>query len=127
MKKILILFTLLISATIVASAQSVPAEFKFDKESHNFGKVALGTPVSVDFVFTNTGDVPLQISKVESSCGCTVSEYTKTPVKKGGKGLVKVTFNPAGAALPFSKIVTINSNAKTSTKVLYIKGETVAK
>lgn len=127
MKKILLLFTLLTSATFIANAQSKPAEFKFEKESHNFGKVTLGTPVSVDFVFTNVGDVPLQISKVESSCGCTASDYTKTPVKKGEKGYVKVTFDPAGAPLPFSKIVTINSNAKTSTKVLYIKGETVAK
>jgi hypothetical protein len=127
MKKILILFTLLVGATFLANAQSAPAEFKFEKESHNFGKVVLGTPVSVDFVFTNTGDLPLIISKVETSCGCTVSKHTETPVAKGQKGFITVTFNPAGAALPFSKIVTINSNAKTSTKVLYIKGETVAK
>jgi hypothetical protein len=127
MKKILILFTLLVGATFLANAQSAPAEFKFEKESHNFGKVVLGTPVSVDFVFTNTGDLPLIISKVETSCGCTVSKHTETPVAKGQKGFIRVTFNPAGAALPFSKIVTISSNAKTSTKVLYIKGETVAK
>jgi hypothetical protein len=127
MKKILILFTLLVGATFIANAQSAPAEFKFEKESHNFGKVVLGTPVSVDFVFTNTGDVPLKIAKVETSCGCTVSKHTETPVAKGQKGFITVTFSPAGAALPFSKIVTINSNAKTSTKVLYIKGETVAK
>jgi len=127
MKKLLVLFTLLMSATFFANAQSAPAEFKFDKESHNFGKVVLGTPVSVDFVYTNTGDVPLLITKVESSCGCTVSKHTETPVKKGEKGFVRVTFNPAGSPLPFSKIVTISSNAKTSTKVLYIKGETVAK
>jgi hypothetical protein len=100
---------------------------RYYEESHNFGKVVLGTPVSVNFKFTNTGDQPLIISGVESSCGCTVPEYTKTPVKKGETGIIKVTFNPAGAALPFSKIVTITSNAKTSTKVLYIKGETVAK
>jgi hypothetical protein len=127
MKKLLILFTLILGTTIAVHAQNLPAEFKFDKESHNFGKVVLGTPVSVNFKFTNTGDQPLIISGVESSCGCTVPEYTKTPVKKGETGIIKVTFNPAGAALPFSKIVTITSNAKTSTKVLYIKGETVAK
>lgn len=127
MKKLLILFTLILGTTIAVQAQNLPAEFKFDKESHNFGKVVLGTPVSVDFKFTNIGDQPIIISGVESSCGCTVPEYTKTPVKKGETGIVKVTFNPAGAALPFSKIVTITSNAKTTTKVLYIKGETVAK
>jgi hypothetical protein len=127
MKKLILLFTLILGTTIAVHAQSLPAEFKFEKESHNFGKVVLGKPVSVDFKFTNVGDEPLIISKVETSCGCTVPEYTQTPVKKGETGVVKVTFSPAGAALPFSKIVTITSNAKTSTKVLYIKGETVAK
>lgn len=127
MKRLILLFTLFLGATVAVNAQSKTAEFKFDKESHNFGKVVLGTPVSVDFKFTNVGDQPLIISKVETSCGCTVPEYTQTPVKKGGSGLIKVTFNPAGAPLPFSKIVTITSNAKTTTKVLYIKGETVAK
>jgi hypothetical protein len=127
MKKLILLFTLFLGATVAVNAQSKTAEFKFDKESHNFGKVVLGTPVSVDFKFTNVGDEPLIISKVETSCGCTVPEYTQTPVKKGGSGIIKVTFNPAGAALPFSKIVTVTSNAKTTTKVLYIKGETVAK
>jgi hypothetical protein len=127
MKKLILLFTLFLGATVAVNAQSKTAEFKFDKESHNFGRVVLGTPVSVDFKFTNVGDEPLIISKVETSCGCTVPQYTQTPVKKGEAGLIKVTFNPAGAPLPFSKIVTITSNAKTTTKVLYIKGETVAK
>jgi hypothetical protein len=127
MKKLILLFTLILGATIAVHAQSVPADFKFDKESYNFGKVVIGKPVSVVFKFTNVGDEPLIISKVETSCGCTVSEHTETPVKKGESGIVKVTYSPSGVPLPFSKIVTITSNAKTSTKVLYIKGETVAK
>jgi len=127
MKKLILLFTLVLGTTIAVHAQNQPAEFKFEKELHNFGKVVIGKPVTVDFKFTNVGDQPLIVSKVESSCGCTVPEYTQTPVKKGETGLIKVTFNPAGAPLPFSKIVTVSSNAKTSTKVLYIKGETVAK
>jgi len=127
MKKLILLFTLFVGTAIAVHAQNKPAEFKFEKELHNFGKVVIGKPVTVDFKFTNVGDQPLIVSKVESSCGCTVPEYTQTPVKKGETGLIKVTFNPAGAPLPFSKIVTITSNAKTSTKVLYIKGETVAK
>ena len=126
MKKLIVLFTMILGVSLATQAQTKPADFKFDKESHDFGKVTLGKPVSVDFKFTNTGEEPLIISKVETSCGCTVPEYTQTPVKKGESGVIKVTYSPAGAPMPFSKIVTITSNAKTSTKVLYIKGETVA-
>ena len=126
MKKLIVLFTMILGVSLATQAQTKPADFKFDKESYDFGKVTLGKPVSIDFKFTNTGEEPLIISKVETSCGCTVPEYTQTPVKKGESGVIKVTYSPAGAPMPFSKIVTITSNAKTSTKVLYIKGETVA-
>ena len=126
MKKLIVLFTMILGVSLATQAQTKPADFKFDKESYDFGKVTLGKPVSIDFKFTNTGEEPLIISKVETSCGCTVPEYTQTPVKKGESGVIKVTYTPAGAPMPFSKIVTITSNAKTSTKVLYIKGETVA-
>lgn len=101
-------------------AQDAP-EFKFEQETYDFGKIPQGTPVSHEFTFTNTGSEPLIINKVESTCGCTVPEYTKTPVKPGETGKIKITFD-AAAASPFSKMVTIRSNAKTPVKALYIKG-----
>lgn len=126
MKKLIVLFSFILGIAVSTNAQTKPAEFKFDKESHDFGKIPLGKPVSVEFKFTNIGDTPLILTKVETTCGCTVPEYTQTPVKKGETGVIKVTYNPAGTPLPFSKSITITSNAKTTTKVLYIKGETVA-
>jgi len=97
------------------------AEFKFEQETHDFGKIPQGTPVVYEFKFTNVGTEPLIINKVESTCGCTVPDYTKTPIKPGDQGSIKVTFD-AAAAMPFSKMVTIRSNAKTPVKALYIKG-----
>jgi len=102
------------------------ADFKFEKETHDFGKIPQGKPVSVDFVFTNTGDEPLIISNIESTCGCTISKYTSAPVPKGAKGIITVTFNAAAVQAGFTKAVTIKSNARTPVKVLYIKGEVVA-
>jgi hypothetical protein len=125
MKKLIILFSFVLGIALTTQAQTKPAEFKFDKESHNFGKIPANKPATVDFTFTNIGDTPLILSKVETTCGCTVPEYTQTPVKKGETGVIKVTYSAAGAPLPFSKSITITSNAKTPTKVLYIKGETV--
>lgn len=126
MKKIIILFAVLIGFT-VASAFKIDAqpEFKFVSETHDFGKITQGKPVTYEFKFTNVGNQPLIISNVESTCGCTVPEYTKTPIKKGESGSIKVTFN-AAVASPFTKGVTVKSNAKTPVKVLYIKGEVVA-
>lgn len=126
MKKIILVIALVLGIGISVNAQSNAGEFKFDTETFDFGKVTLNKPVVHVFNFTNTGDMPLIISKVETTCGCTVSEYTETPVKKGEKGFVKVILTPVGAALPFSKAITLTSNARQTTKVLYIKGESVA-
>lgn len=125
MKKLILLFTMILGVGFAAQAQTKPAEFKFETETHDFGKVTLNKPVTFTFNFTNEGDAPLIISKVETTCGCTVPEYTQTPVKKGEKGFVKVTLTPAGSPLPFNKAITLTSNARTTTKVLYIKGESV--
>ena len=124
MKKLILLVAIILGTGIAVNAQTKPAEFKFDTETHDFGKVALNKPVIYTFNFTNIGDAPLIITKVETTCGCTVGEYTQTPVKKGEKGFVKATYNAAVAA-PFSKPIRVTSNAKTPQKTLVIKGEVV--
>jgi hypothetical protein len=125
MKKLFLIIAIAVGIGIVAKGQTLPAEFKFGTEMYDFGKIPLNKPSTYTFTFTNVGDVPLVISKAETTCGCTVSEYTKTPVKKGEKGFVKITITPEGIALPFNKTITLSSNARTTTKVLYIKGISV--
>lgn len=109
-----------------ASAQAdTKAEFKFNEETHDFGKIPQGKPVTTEFVFTNIGVEPLILTNVQPTCGCTVADFTKTPVKKGDKGVIKITYNAATPA-PFTKGITVTSNAKTPQKNLIIKGEVVA-
>ena len=127
MKKILTLCAVVIGFIAFTAMQTDnKAEFKFEKETHDFGKIPQGKPVSVNFKFTNTGEEPLIISNVESTCGCTVPKYTTTPVLKGQTGIITVTFNAASVQPSFAKAVTIKSNARTSIKLLYIKGEVTA-
>lgn len=126
MKKLIILCSVVFSFAAVTAFNVVEkAEFKFEKETHDFGKIPQGKPVNVEFKFTNIGDEPLIISNIESVCGCTVPKYTSTPVLKGQSGSITVTYNAAAIA-PFSKGLTIKSNAKTPIKLIYIKGEVVA-
>lgn len=126
MKKLMLICAVLVAFVINAKAQtSAQAEFKFNEEKHDFGKIAQGKPVTTKFEYTNVGDEPLILSNVAPTCGCTIADYTKTPVKKGEKGIITITYNAAVVA-PFSKTIVVTSNAKTPTKYLTIIGEVVA-
>jgi len=127
MKKILIVCAVILGFAFTASAQdNEKAEFKFNEEKHDFGKIPQGTPVTTVFEYTNIGKEPLILTEVRPTCGCTIADYTKTPVKSGEKGTIKITYNAAAVA-PFSKTIIVTSNAKTPQKYLNIVGEVVAK
>ena len=124
MKKIL-LFTMLLFCGINAALAQKPAEIKFDKLTHDFGTFSEKNPVvSCTFSFTNVGEVPLVINQAVASCGCTVPEYTKTPIQPGEKGEIKVTYNGTGK-FPghFKKSITVRTNGAVEMTRLYIEGE----
>jgi hypothetical protein len=126
MKKIILICAVVLGFAFTASAQdNQKPEFKFNEEKHDFGKIPQGKPVTTEFVYTNIGEEPLILTNVQPTCGCTVADYTKAPVKKGDKGVIKITYNAAVPA-PFSKSIVVTSNAKTPQKYLTIVGEVVA-
>ena len=106
----------------VGSVSKDTAEFKFDVMEYNFGTINQGDAINYDFNFNNTGKDPLVISEAHGSCGCTVPQWPKEPIKKGDKGVIKVTFNSTGKSGMQDKTVTITSNAKNSPHVLHLKG-----
>lgn len=128
MKKILfILLALVGGLTAVMAQQSNAASIKFEKTVHNFGKFSEDVPTQkCTFVFTNVGKSPLIINQAIGSCGCTVPTYTKTPIRPGEKGEVKVTYKGRGT-FPghFKKSVTIRTNGDPSMVRLYIEGDMV--
>lgn len=99
--------------------------FMWESTTHNFGKIEKDTPVEHLFNFTNEGDVPLIISNVKASCGCTVANYTKTPIPVGGKGFVSARYNAAKVGA-FNKSVTVMANTGTEAIMLTLKGEVAA-
>ena len=124
MKKIIVMTMMLFACISYAAAQQ-QAEIKFDKTSHNFGTFSEKNPVvTCVFTFTNIGDAPLVINQAVASCGCTVPEYTKDPVKPGEKGEIKVTYNGTGK-FPghFKKSITVRTNGAVEMTRLYIEGE----
>jgi hypothetical protein len=97
-------------------------EFKFEVEEYNFGTVKQGDKVEYEFRFTNAGTEPLIISNVQSTCGCTVPDWPKEPIQKNETKSIKVIFNSAGKMGLQNRPITIFSNAKTSPKVIHLKG-----
>ena len=106
------------SATETSNKQ---AAIKFDKEEHDFGTLLQGEVVTYSFHFTNTGNMPLIISEVGSSCGCTVGDYPRKPIEPGKTGDIKVTYNSAGHHGFQSRFLTVMSNTNPAKTTLRIK------
>lgn len=124
MKKMIVMAMMLVGCLTTAMAQK-PAEIKFDKTSHNFGTFSEKEPkVTCTFTYTNVGEQPLVVNQAIASCGCTVPEYTNTPVQPGEKGEIKVTYNGAGK-FPghFKKSITVRTNGAVEMTRLYIEGD----
>jgi hypothetical protein len=66
---------------------------KFDHKIHNFGIVEYSGDGTCKFVFTNTGNNPLIIKNVKTSCGCTTPNYSKDPVQPGDEGFVTAKYD----------------------------------
>ena len=117
MKKIVIM-TLMLMCGLTAALAQKPAEIKFDKLTHDFGTFSEKNPV-VSYTFTYTN-----INQAVASCGCTVPEYTKTPIQPGEKGEIKVTYNGTGK-FPghFKKSITVRTNGAVEMTRLYIEGD----
>ncbi|MBA3648213.1 MAG: DUF1573 domain-containing protein [Chitinophagales bacterium] len=96
-------------------------DFSFKEETFDFGNIGKGTPVTHEFTFNNTGKEPIVISNVQASCGCTTPKWPKEPILPGKTSTIQVQYNAAHPG-GFNKSVTITSNAKSASKVLYIKG-----
>ncbi|MBK6446886.1 MAG: DUF1573 domain-containing protein [Bacteroidetes bacterium] len=97
------------------------AEITFENETHDYGTIKQGADGTCEFKFKNTGKEPLIISNAKGSCGCTVPTWPKEPIMKGQTGSIKVHYDTKRVGA-FTKTVTLNSNAKSDTKVLTIKG-----
>jgi len=95
-------------------------DMAFKALSHEFGTVPEGPDATCEFTFVNTGKEPIIIQKAQPSCGCTVPSFSNAPVAPGATGTINVAYHTKGKPNPFTKTITVVSNA--GTKVLTIKG-----
>ncbi|HZY36330.1 MAG TPA: DUF1573 domain-containing protein [Mucilaginibacter sp.] len=96
---------------------------KFEKETHDFGKIKPGDIVNYDFKFTNTGKSPLIITDGYASCGCTKPTWPKTPIKPGDAGVIHVAFDSKGKMGLQDKLITITANTNPAENRVHLIGE----
>lgn len=109
-------------------AQEKRTTISFEYFAHDFGTIKEdGGTVNYEFNFTNTGNLPLIIKKVDAACGCTVPEWPKEAIAPGEKGVIKVEFNPFNKPGPFNKSLSVHSNASNETVMLNVSGKVTPK
>ncbi|PHS06136.1 MAG: hypothetical protein COA88_11065 [Kordia sp.] len=121
------LFTLLFISLLSLStyAQETSAKIEFKEDTVDYGKIENGSNGVRTFTFTNTGNAPLVITNVKSSCGCTVPKKPTAPIAPGEKGEIEVKYDTKRTGF-IRKTITVTSNAtnvKNGVSYLKIKGE----
>jgi hypothetical protein len=105
-----------------AEAGKLPVA-KFESLDHDFGTIKQGDKVEHTYKFTNAGTADLIVSNAKASCGCTVPDWTKDPVKPGESGEVHVVFDSTGKSGDVQKTVTLTLNTEKGTETLNFKAK----
>ncbi len=121
----------IVSADLVTNPTTASGEkvknklpvMEFQTNKHDFGLIMQGEKVSHTFKFKNTGGSDLIISSASSTCGCTVPNYSKKPIKPGEEGKVEVVFDSTGKKGSNHKAVKLLTNAQPNTIELKISAE----
>ncbi len=129
MKRVIFVLTtiLLITAGTISAQKKSASITVTDSATFDFGDIRESAG-SVSHVFNvmNNGELPLVISRVIASCGCTTPEWTKEPIAPGKIGKIKVTYNPSGRPGKFVKTISVYSNGKADGNyVLTVRGNVI--
>ncbi|WP_395074706.1 DUF1573 domain-containing protein [Flavobacterium sp.] len=100
---------------------------KIDDSNFDFGTINEGDKVEHIFKFTNTGNGTLMVITAQPSCGCTVPEWKKNPLKKGESGEIKIIFNSAGKSGQQQKTVYLTTNTLSGNDIITFKANILPK
>ena len=103
------------------------ARIVFEEKSYDFGQITEGAVVSRSFKFKNTGKVPLVIADIQTTCGCTVPDWKRSPIQPNESSEVNVRFNSEGKNGDIEKPIRVIANTVPTETVLKLTGKVEAK
>ncbi len=125
MKKLILSIAAFAFTTVLFAQKSLADVAKFETEIINQGTLKQNEPKEVRFVVTNIGKEPLIIEQANPTCGCTVGDYTKSPIAPGATGFVSAKFNAANVG-HFNKTMTVKFAGVDEPKSITISGDVLS-
>ena len=115
----------LMCPTMLSAQTPKGADIEFESKVIDLGTLSQSSGRhSVTVEYTNTGDVPLVVTEVRTSCSCTTIRYERKKVMPGDKGTITLTLDSAKAPQgSFYRVVQVFSTAKSGTQHLTLKAE----
>ncbi|MCC6796099.1 MAG: DUF1573 domain-containing protein [Candidatus Hydrogenedentes bacterium] len=109
--------------TSKSPAAAKPARGERRTTVFEFGSVRQAAIVKHTFQVTNTGKEPVTVTRVQSTCGCTVADVEKNTVIEPGKSLdVPVQLKTRGKHNPIESKVIVNYAGNVPPDELILKG-----
>ena len=128
MKNIVTIIAVVLMTSFGFAQNGPKIEFKAKDNTIDYGNTSKKKDNGVrTFEFTNTGDAPLIITNVLSTCGCTVPTKPNAPIMPGKTGKIEIKYSMIPG--PIRKTITVESNAvnyEGGRIPLKIKGDVIA-
>lgn len=118
MKKSISIILLGIAVAAVAHVSSIT----WKTTTLELGTIKPNEVKELTFEFTNTGSEAVRILEAKSSCGCTVTDFTKEEIQPGESASIKANFK-SGKVGAFRKSVQVKTTASDEYVQLYFSGE----
>ncbi len=109
--------------------RSEGALLRLERTDCDFGNIARrGGEVTAIVAFRNDGTAPLVLTRVTTTCSCLKCDYSKRPVPVGGRGEIRLTYQPLKADPgTFHKVVHILSNSSSGREIITVRGNSLDK
>jgi len=125
MKKFILTAAIFAFSTALFAQKKPNDVAKFATETIDQGKLEINKPKEVKFIVTNISSEPLLIEQANPTCGCTMGDYTKSPIAPGATGYVTAKFNAATLG-HFDKHLTVKFAGVDETKSITITGDVLS-
>lgn len=122
MKKLFLVLSVFAFSSAAIAQKKADDVAKFTIETIDQGKLLQNKPEDAKFIVTNISKEPLIIEQANPTCGCTMGDYTKSPIPPGGTGYITARFNAANPG-HFEKHLTVKFAGVDEVKSITIKGD----